>query len=130
MKAVRTLSLIAIALVAVGCHPVDYASQGEKMTVAKVQREIKLGMSSSEVVEVLGSPNMVTTDDERRETWVYDKVSTEISSSQAQSGVWLLIAGVSQSGSKVSQNQRTLTIIIKFDSNSKVRDFAYRASTF
>lgn len=51
------------------------------MTVAKAQTEIKIGMPSSEVVEVLGSPNMVTTDTERRETWVYDKVSTNIQSS-------------------------------------------------
>jgi outer membrane protein assembly factor BamE (lipoprotein component of BamABCDE complex) len=87
-------------------------------------------MSSSKVVEVLGSPNMVTTDDERRETWVYDKVSTEVSSSQSQSGVWLLIAGAGQSDSRMSKNQKTLTIIIKFDDNNKVRDFAYRTSTF
>jgi len=130
MKTARTLSLLTIGLVTLGCQPVDLSQQGEQLTVAKVQREIKLGMSSSQVVEVLGSPNMVTTDDERRETWVYDKVSTEISTSQAQSGVWLLIAGAGQSGSRHSQNQRTLTIIIKFDSNSKVRDFAYRTSTF
>jgi outer membrane protein assembly factor BamE (lipoprotein component of BamABCDE complex) len=130
MKTARVLSLLTIGLVTLGCQPVDLSQHGEQLTVAKVQREIKLGMSSSQVVEVLGSPNMVTTDDERRETWVYDKVSTEISTSQAQSGVWLLIAGTGQSGSRHSQNQRTLTIIIKFDSNSKVRDFAYRTSTF
>ena len=130
MKITRMLSLLTITLVTVGCQPVDFSQQGEQLTVAKVQREIKIGMSSSQVVEVLGSPNMVTTDDERRETWVYDKVSTEISTSQAQSGVWLLVAGAGQSGSRVSKNQRTLTIIIKYDSNNKVRDFAYRASTF
>jgi len=130
MKTARTLSLLTIAFITAGCKPVDLSQQGEQLTIAKVQREIKIGMSSSQVVEVLGSPNMVTTDDERRETWVYDKVSTEISTSQAQSGVWLLIAGAGQSGSRQSQNQRTLTIIIKFDGNNKVRDFAYRTSTF
>jgi outer membrane protein assembly factor BamE (lipoprotein component of BamABCDE complex) len=102
----------------------------EKMTIAKVQKEIRIGMSSSAVVEVLGSPNMVTTDDRRRETWVYDRVSTQVSSSQNQSGVWLLLAGSFSSNSDTSQSQRTLTIIIKFDENSKVRDFAYRTSTF
>ena len=98
----------------------------EKLTVAAAQREIKIGMSSADVVAVLGSPNMITTDDQRRETWVYDRVSTNVSSSS--SGVWMLIAGTSSA--KYSQNQRTLTIIVKFDENQMVRDFAYRTSTF
>lgn len=98
----------------------------EQLTVAAAQREIKMGMSSADVVAVLGSPNMITTDDQRRETWVYDRVSTNVSSSS--SGVWLLIAGTSSA--KYSQNQRTLTIIVKFDENQKVRDFAYRTSAF
>ena len=55
----------------------------EQMTVAKAQREIKVGMTSAEVIEVLGSPNMVTTDDKRRETWVYDRVSSNVSKSSA-----------------------------------------------
>ena len=83
-------------------------------------------MTSSEVIEVLGSPNMVTTDDKRRETWVYDRVSSNVSQSSA--GVWLLIAGASSA--QRTQNQRTLTIIVKFDENNRVRDFAYRTSTF
>ncbi|MCL2144543.1 MAG: outer membrane protein assembly factor BamE [Endomicrobia bacterium] len=98
----------------------------ERLTVAKVQREIKIGMSSSDVIEVLGSPNMVTTDDQRRETWVYDKVSTSINASS--SGVWLLIMGSTKNSASTSQ--RTLTIVIKFDEYNKVRDFAYRASSF
>ena len=98
----------------------------ENITVAKAQREIRIGMSSAEVIEVLGAPNMVTTDDKRRETWVYDKISSNISSSQT--GVWLLIVGANST--ERTQSQRTLTIIVKFDENGKVRDFAYRSSAF
>lgn len=87
-------------------------------------------MSSAEVVEALGSPNMVTTDSERRETWVYDKVSTTVSSKSSESGVWLLLFAASGSSARASSNQRTLTIIVKFDGEGKVRDFAYRTSTF
>lgn len=102
----------------------------EKMTVAKVQKEIKIGMSASDVIGVLGSPNMITTDADRRETWVYDRVSTQIQSATASSGVWLLIFGGNSSNYATSSNQRTLTIIIKFDDKSLVRDFAYRTSSF
>ena len=64
---------------------------GEKVTVGKVQREIRVGMTNAEVVEVLGSPNMVTTDAQRRENWVYDKISTETVYSQSSGGVSSLI---------------------------------------
>jgi outer membrane protein assembly factor BamE (lipoprotein component of BamABCDE complex) len=120
------IAVAAILPLVTGCTSTNTAVQEEQMTVAKAQSEIKIGMPSSQVVEVLGSPNMVTTDDQRRETWVYDRVSQQVSSSS--SGAWLLIAG----GSSASQssNSRTLTIIVKFDENSKVRDFSYRTSTF
>jgi len=117
-------AIVVISLLP-GCSS-NRSIKEERMTIAKVQREITIGMPSAQVVEVLGSPNMVTTDEKRRETWVYDKVSTDVSSSRT--GVWLLIVGASRHNA--SQNQRTLTIIVKFDENSKVRDFAYRTSTF
>lgn len=102
----------------------------EKMTVAKVQKEIKVGMSSSDVIEILGSPNIITTDSNRRETWVYDKISTQITSSNSSLGTWLLVFGASGSKTTSTSSQRTLTIIIKFDEKGLVRDFAYRTSSF
>ena len=87
-------------------------------------------MSSAEVITVLGSPNIVTTDSDRRETWVYDKISSETAYSQnSVGGSILIIGGMSSSGSK-STTQKTLTVIIKFDEQSKVRDFAYHTSKF
>lgn len=73
---------------------------------------------------------MVTTDAQRRETWVYDKVSTNVQYSKSKGGVWLLLFGAGGSAGSVSQNQRTLTIIVKFDAEGRVRDFAYRTSSF
>lgn len=103
---------------------------GDRLTVGKVQREIRIGMPSSDVIEILGSPNVVTTDEERRESWVYDKISTDVSYSSSEAGAsLLLIGGIGTSGAS-STSQRTLTIIIKFDKDSKVRDFAYHASRF
>ena len=126
--------LLAIAFATIpfisACSTTNYSLNEEKMTVAKAQTEIKIGMPSSEVVEVLGSPNMVTTDTERRETWVYDKVSTNVQSSSSKNGVWLLLFAAGNHNVQASSNQRTLTIIVKFDKDGLVRDFAYRTSTF
>lgn len=127
------LSLVFLAVVGgmiTSCTIHNEGLEAEKMTVAKVQREFRIGMTSAEVVEVLGSPNMITTDEQRREVWVYDKMSTEVSSSNAGVGVWLLVFYANKSSRTGSSSQRTLTIIVKFDENHRVRDFAYRTSSF
>ncbi len=102
----------------------------DRVTVGKVQREIRIGMTSAQVIEVLGSPNIVTTDEDRREVWVYDKIATDVSYSNNKGGVWLILGVVSGSSGAASTSQRTLTIVIKFDEDKKVRDFAYHSSSF
>lgn len=147
----KRVGLVAVALTLglAGCQSasqhaaeVRAGQDGDRLTVGKVQREIRVGMTSAEVVEVLGSPNMVTTDEKRRENWVYDKISTETVYSGSSGGVSALIlggggsvggvggAGVSGSAGARSTSQRTLTVIIKFDERGLVRDFAYRSSSF
>ena len=135
MKKTWQLSLVLAALVClgglIGCSSAgNTIEKDEKLTVAKAQKEIKVGMSSAEVLEVLGSPNMVTTDEQRRETWVYDRMSTQVDGSSSSQGVWLLVVGAGGSKASTKSSQRTLTIIVKFDEQSKVRDFAYRSSSF
>ncbi len=124
------------ALTMFGCASASYQRQqvrddtGDKLTVGKVQREIRVGMSSADVVQILGSPNVVTTDEERREVWVYDKIATDVSYSNNNGGAWLILGSVGGSSGATSTSQRTLTIVIKFDQDKKVRDFAYHSSSF
>jgi outer membrane protein assembly factor BamE (lipoprotein component of BamABCDE complex) len=149
------LALSAAALVLGACATAqEHAASvragqdaGSRVTVGTVQREIRVGMTNAEVVQVLGSPNMVTTDENRRENWVYDKISTDTVYSRSSGGINALIlgggligdsaaagglggAGYSSGAGARSTSQRTLTIIIKYDDNSRVRDFAYRSSSF
>jgi len=153
MRIFSIISLLAfIIMLYVGCIPASQHRQNvrndetDRLSVGKVQREIRVGMTNAEVVEVLGSPNMVTTDEKRREVWVYDKIATDHAYSTSSGGVSALILGglaggsgalgggvgpsYSKSSGASSTSQRTLTIIIKFDEQSKVRDFAYRQSSF
>jgi len=136
----RTFVVIILAVFLSGCASaarhaeLTQNSNADRITVGKVQKEIRIGMPSSQVIEALGSPNVVTTDEERREVWVYDKIATDVSYSNSESGagVWLLIVGVGGSGRSGSQStsQRTLTVVVKFDKDQKVRDFAYHSSSF
>lgn len=73
---------LCMAVAAAGCQGGRAEIKGDKtredrLTVGKVQGEIKVGMPASQVAELLGSPNIVTTDEKRREVWIYDKVSTD-----------------------------------------------------
>lgn len=110
------------------------AETQDNLTVGKVQRTIKVGMTTSEVAEALGSPNIVTTDEQRREVWVYDKIASDVNYSKSKSGssVFLILfaAGSEKSSGSSSSSQKTLTVIIKFDNNNRVRDFAYHTSKF
>ena len=100
------------------------------LTVGKVQAEIKVGMPASDVAAILGSPNIVTTDEKRREVWIYDKVSTNRVDTRNFAYGTLIIFGGSTRQKESTTTQKTLTIIIKFDEPKKVRDFAYTYTQF
>jgi len=132
-----------VALTLAGCTASQHLEdvQGEdsdRVTVGTVQKEITIGMSGAGVAEALGSPNIVTTDEERRETWIYDKISSEVAYSRSRGTVVGLIFGGSGGGLGVgsassgatASSQRTLTVIIKFDDENRVRDFSYHTSRF
>ncbi len=138
-----TMAMLA-ALLTAGCsathHAADVreANDVDRVTVGTVQKEIRTGMSAAEVAAVLGSPNIVTTDDNRQETWIYDKISNDVNYSRSSGSIVGLIFGGSGGGAGVgstsagstSSSQRTLTVIIKFDGDNMVRDFSYHTSRF
>jgi outer membrane protein assembly factor BamE (lipoprotein component of BamABCDE complex) len=128
----RLFFVLVLGLLLSGCASASRQGdvKSDKLTVGKVQREIRIGMPSAQVIEALGSPNIVSTDENRLEVWVYDKIATDVSYSNREGGVWLIIAGVSGSSGSASTSQRTLTIVVKFDKEKNVRDFAYHSSSF
>ena len=138
------LLVVLVLIVLVGaCSASQHRAEvqepvGDDLTVGTVQKEVRVGMSGGEVAQVLGSPNIVSTDENRREVWIYDKVSTETAYSTSNalilgglmcsSGAGAGIIGKKAGGTATTQ--KTLTIIIKFDDQGMVRDFAYHTSKF
>jgi len=102
-------------------------SSKQGLTVGEVQRNIRKGMSGAEVAETLGSPNVVSTDENGNEVWIYDRFFTEKVVS-ASNGLTLTLSDIGAGASRSSQS--SITVIIKFGSNKKVRDFAYHKSSF
>lgn len=126
------------------------ATQDRALTLGLVQKGIKAGLSQSDVAAVLGSPNIVTSDSQNRETWIYDKVATEASYSQDSGSVSATAYGngsfagypnsgaasgnvggsYSKSAGAASITQRTLTVVIKFTATNTVESVSYNSTRF
>ena len=135
-KKIVAIFIISYAAFFMGCVAARHAAdtqeglKGDKLTVGTVQKEIKKGMSGAEVAAALGSPNIITTDEQGREVWIYDKISTDRVHSESSGYGTLILFGYRGSSGSSSTSQNTLTIIIKFDNDKKVRDYAYHTSRF
>lgn len=89
-----------------------------KLTLGAVQANLKAGTPSATVVEVLGSPNLVTSNSDGTETWVYDKISTEAE----------IVVGTASA--VVSKSSRTMLVVIKFDAFKKIETVKYRQTSY
>lgn len=107
-----------------------HSTTDRSLTVGVVQREIRYGMTQSEVAEALGSPNIVTKEDNGNETWIYDKIATEASRSADSGGWWILLAGSNKQAGASATTQRTLTVVVKFDAARHVSNFTYHSTKF
>lgn len=88
------------------------------LTLGAIQKDISPGASSAKVIETLGSPNIITTNDDGTETWVYDKVSIEQESARG------LFTAASMSST------RTLLVYIRFDAAKRVHEIKYRQTSY
>ena len=71
------LSAMCTLLVFTGCENIQGPTVPQSnLTPGKVQQNISKGMSSTEVIKALGTPNIITKDKTGKTSWVYDKVST------------------------------------------------------
>ena len=125
-------AMLVLSACSVNLHTVTPPSEiGEKrLTVGTVQREIQKGMAATAVAEALGAPNIVTTDEQRREVWIYDRIATERAYLDESGYAGLVLVGYARQAGAATVSQRTLTVIVKFDTDKRVRDYAYHASRF
>jgi outer membrane protein assembly factor BamE (lipoprotein component of BamABCDE complex) len=153
----KKFHLFPLLLILSGCmtaahHSRELGSTADRaITLGLVQKHIKPGMSQDEVAAVLGSPNIVTGDNQSHETWIYDKVATEasfsqdsgaVSSSVIASSAFVPFSNVamntsgsasgsySKSAGAASLTQRTLTVIIKFSPTNTVDSVSYNSTRF
>lgn len=155
MKRIHLLLCLTLG----GCMSASQHSQqlggteDRALTVGLVQKQIKPGISQAEVATILGSPNIVTGDNQNRETWIYDRIATEASFSQDSGSASANITGsgnfpgtfsspesgniygnlgggYSKSAGAASVTQRTLTVVIKFTPDHAVESVSYNSTKF
>lgn len=91
-----------------------------KLTVGEVKRQISKGVTTqSEVLQLFGSPNLVTKDKDGHEIWAYNKMSYQTNVSG--SGGTLILFGASQAMS--STTTKSFDLIITFDAKDIVKDY-------
>jgi outer membrane protein assembly factor BamE (lipoprotein component of BamABCDE complex) len=90
----------------------------ETLTLGTVQQSLYEGMTQAEIQAALGAPNIISRDAEGLEVWTYDKVSKE-STSQFMF-FW----------TASSSKQRTLTVLITFNEEGRLREYTYHSMEF
>ena len=130
--------IVGVFFSTMGCvnnkTPVSADGLNRELTVGLVQREIKEGSPAAEVIRTLGSPNIVKTDADGLEVWVYDRFSSE----RVRHSFAATLLGISDSSlglfqgssSKEQSSVANLTVILNFDKNSNVSGVAYHRSKF
>lgn len=136
MRNLWILAALGVSAFFTGCgadrhaRATQAALDGDRLTLGSVQKDIRKGMNATEVLEAMGSPNIVTSGENGTETWVYDKIATDTVHSKSNGWWFMLVAGGSSGSGASSSSQRTLTVIIKFDREKLVSDLAYHSSRF
>lgn len=130
MKKLSIVLLLTCVLGTGCCRTVCEDPCEQQLTLGVVQREIREGMDQGDVAVAMGSPNIVTKDKDGKETWIYDKISSETQIERRSSGICLILVGANRSSAYASTSQKTLTVVVKFDNDSKVQSVSYNASRF
>jgi len=125
-KEYSIILLVCLVTMLAGCQE-ESRTQGSTLTAGMAKAKIINGVTTqSEILEVFGSPNIITKNKSGNEVWTYDRVAMERSH---EDGYWnILVAG--KGGNKQTTSTKTFTLMIEFDGDGIVKDNSYRTSQF
>lgn len=127
LPCILTLSILALIGCAVPNPKTDTIEKNSNFTHGSVQLNLKNGVTTQvEILEKFGAPNIATIDGKGNEVWTYQKHATVSRSASGYASIILLSGGTSG----FEQSSKTMTLIIKFDSQKVVSDFNSMYSSF
>ena len=127
-------ALSVLSVIATGCSQ----SRPSAVTPGAAKKYVQIGQTTqAEIVEVFGTPNVITRKD-GGEMWVWDKVSSKTTSAGFGGGG--LGGGWGHSGfggggigggvGSTERSETTVMLIIYFDKNDVVRDYKITQTKF
>tara|TARA_Y100000996_G_scaffold409183_1_gene389443 strand:+ start:1030 stop:1464 length:435 start_codon:yes stop_codon:yes gene_type:complete len=112
------------------------SNPAKDLTQGIFENQIRKGMSQAEILETLGAPNILTKNSLDEEVWTYDKEESQKNETERVNygqrtltkGFFTFLFGGKSSYvlSTTTNETKSLTIIITFNENKKVRDFGYQ----
>ena len=125
---VLVCSLLSVA--ASGCA----TAQRSSITPGAAKKYIEKNITTqAEVIEIFGTPNVITSKD-GYEMWVYDKVSSRVTNSSLGLGGLATGGGgggfLSGGASATERSETTVMLIIYFDDNDTVTDYKISQTKF
>lgn len=123
---------IAISCLLVSCSsPQTYDTQKSNLSVGTIKKGIiEDKTTQTEILEMFGSPNLITTSSDNLEVWSYNKSSYDGAASSKNSGLWVLLASSSSSSVVSTTSTSSLDLIIKFNKNQTVKEYKVISSKY
>ena len=111
----------------VACSSSNKPEQKSNLTYGSVKKSIVKGQTNqSDIVHLLGSPNIVTKNSKGEEVWTYSKQSYDSESGGFGGGI-ILFGGSKAFSSSASSS---FDLILTFDSRDIVKDYSVVSSQF
>lgn len=108
------------------------------LTPGAAKKHLEIGVTTqAEVIEIFGTPNIITRK-EGDEMWVYDKISSRTASSSlgggGLGGGWGSSGfgggGLAGGASSTERSETTMMLIVYFDPNDVVKDYKLSQTKF
>ncbi len=130
MKTKSFILVILVCIFLVGCatYPRQVEStQRSNLTIGTVKSKIIKGETTqAEILEIFGSPNIVTKNKSDNEVWNYNRMSFETATG-ADGGTLILFGG---SRALSTSTTKSFDLIIIFGDNDVVKDYSIISASF
>ena len=127
---VRVFLFAAFAVAAAGllsCTSAQKAPQKSNLTPGVIKTALKKGLTSqTEILKLVGSPNIISKNKAGEEVWTYSRQSFDAESGGFAGGLVLFGGGKAFSSSASA----SFDLIITFDSRNIVKDYSLVSSQF
>lgn len=135
MKILNIPSFFIVTLLLSGCGPTtptpliqETRESVERISVASAQK-LSIGDSATNVIKVLGSPNIITKSKDGHESWVYDRVSEQYELLQTSETDGFIFTTKTEK-TKSASATKTFIVVIDFDDQNLIANVAYRFTQF